>query len=320
MPIDEAREQERKNRRVVFTHDRWKRHRSVNRYARHLSTLNQSSITKDLSPAVFFLTSVAGAVTAVNEFTDFPDLLLPMSALGPTTGALSLLLVFRTNASYGRWWEARKIWGGLLNRSRDFVRQGLSWFKTEDSASKEQIVRYTMGFAIALKVHLRSDEDMRTELTGVLSEDELERAMEEVHVPNHILRMMSEVVWQADIGPVLSTEMSQNITFFEDVLGKCERILKTPIPLSYTRHTSRFLFMWLLLLPFALYQDCHWVSIPIEAFTAFFLLGIDDIGVQIKEPFSVLSCEGICGSVSGNTAALLEQDQRDRDLVEARSS
>ncbi|KAK3268900.1 hypothetical protein CYMTET_22623 [Cymbomonas tetramitiformis] len=152
LPIDEAREQERKNRRVVFDQDRWKRHRSVNRYARHISTLNQSSITKDLAPAVFFLTSVAGAVTAVNEFTDLPNLVLPLSALGPTTAALSLLLVFRTNSSYGRWWEARKIWGGLLNRSRDFVRQGLSWFKVEDTASKEQLVRYTMAFAVALKV------------------------------------------------------------------------------------------------------------------------------------------------------------------------
>ncbi|KAK3272804.1 hypothetical protein CYMTET_18919 [Cymbomonas tetramitiformis] len=165
------------------------------------------------------------------------------------------------------------------------------------------------------QVHLRGDEDMRTELVDILTKEELDAALAEVHVPNHILRVMSELVYRADLHPVLNTEMSDNITFFEDVLGKCERILKTPIPLSYTRHTSRFLCMWLALLPFALYKDCGWASVPIEAFTAFCLLGIEDIGVQIEEPFSVLSCEAICGSIQGNCTALLEQDERDREVI-----
>lgn len=312
---DIIREQSRKERRVVYTQDLWKRHRGVGRYNRHLSTLFDSSLA-NLWPPVAFLTGLAAAVNAINEYTEYTAQ-VPMSALGLTSGALSLLLVFRTNSSYGRWWEARKIWGGLLNRSRDFVRQGLTWFSVEDKALRAQLVRYTIGFAVALKVHLRGDEDMRTELTGIFTDEELEAALSEVHVPNHILRVMSELVYRADLHPMLNTEMSDNITFFEDVLGKCERILKTPIPLSYTRHTSRFLFLWLTVLPFALYKDCGWSSIPIEAFSAFCLLGIEDIGVQIEEPFSVLSCEGICGSVTANCTAMLEEDEKDRAMIKA---
>jgi predicted membrane chloride channel (bestrophin family) len=63
---------------------------------------------------------------------------------------------------------------------------------------------------------------------------------------------------------------------------------------------------WLLLLPLGIWDSCHWLSIPAEAFIALFLLGIEDIGVQIEEPFSILSCEAICGSVKGNTASIME--------------
>ncbi|KAK3253991.1 hypothetical protein CYMTET_36779, partial [Cymbomonas tetramitiformis] len=152
--IDVLKERSRKERRVVFTPDQWKRHRAVDRYNRHLSTLFDSSIF-DLIAPVLFVTGLAAGVNAINQFTDY-SVGLPMSALGLTTGSLSLLLVFRTNSAYDRWWEARKIWGGLLNRSRDFVRQGLTWFSVEDKALREQLVRYTIAFAFSLKVFPRS--------------------------------------------------------------------------------------------------------------------------------------------------------------------
>ncbi|KAK3244511.1 hypothetical protein CYMTET_45877 [Cymbomonas tetramitiformis] len=80
---------------------------------------------------------------------------------------------------------------------------------------------------------------------------------------------------------------------------------------------DRMQFLWLTILPFALYKDCGWSAVPIEAFSAFCLLGIEDIGVQIEEPFSVLSCEGICGSVTANCTAMLEEDEKDRALIKA---
>jgi len=236
-----TKEDFRSRRRNVFGADDWKRHRSTGRYLRHISTMFTSSVIKGLLPPVVFFAAVGAAVAYINTETDY-SIMLPMAPFNTTASALSLLLVFRTNASYGRWWEARKIWGGLLNRSRDFVRQGLTWFNPEDQALKEQLVRYMIAFAIALKVHLRpSEENMRAELEGTLNPDELELALSKVHVPNHLLRMMSQIIYEANMDPILTTQMDANITEFEDDLGKCERIFKTPIPLAYTRMTSRFL-------------------------------------------------------------------------------
>lgn len=310
-----TKEDFRSRRRNVFGADDWKRHRSTGRYLRHISTMFTSSVIKGLLPPVVFFAAVGAAVAYINTETDY-SIMLPMAPFNTTASALSLLLVFRTNASYGRWWEARKIWGGLLNRSRDFVRQSLTWFNPEDQALKEQLVRYMIAFAIALKVHLRpSEENMRAELEGTLNPDELELALSKVHVPNHLLRMMSQIIYEANMDPILTTQMDANITEFEDDLGKCERIFKTPIPLAYTRMTSRFLLLWLALLPLALWKDLGWVVVPAEAMIAFLLLGIEEIGVAIEEPFSIISCEGIVGSVTDNCKAMLETCKSDETVV-----
>ncbi|KAK3261384.1 hypothetical protein CYMTET_29705 [Cymbomonas tetramitiformis] len=160
-----------KLQRIVMTPDLWIRHRGPNRFWRHISTLPESSVLSNLFPAIAFFTGLSTVVwySTVSGSTDIPDLTLPKGSLGPVTAFLGLLLVFRTNQSYDRWWEARKIWGGMLNRTRDYAVQGLTWFDEKDLDLKKQHVRYTQAFALALKVHLRSDEDMKKELTGVLT-------------------------------------------------------------------------------------------------------------------------------------------------------
>lgn len=85
--------------------------------------------------------------------------------------------------------------------------------------------------------------------------------------------------------PIHQMQMSQNLTFFHDVLGGCERLLRAPIPVSYTRHTARFLFVWLTLLPFALYGSLGPWTIPTVIGIAAVLCGIEEIGVQCEEPF-----------------------------------
>ena len=181
--------------------------------------------------------------------------------------------------------------------------------------------------------------------------NELEAALCCAHVPNHLLRMLGAIVQAADLSPILTQSMNMNIvrallssppashtpaplralksltgmvwatraqTEFEDILGKSERILKTPIPLSYTRMTSRFLILWLALLPVALWGQLAWASVPTEAFIAFCFLGIEEIGVQIEEPFSILALEAICESVQGNCIAMIEGELRDDKLVNSR--
>merc|ERR1719409_1454958 len=93
-----------------------------------------------------------------------------------------------------------------------------------------------------------------------------------------------------------------------DDVGACERIFKTPIPLVYTRHTSRFVGTWLALLPLAIWGiDTSWnhlVTLPACALVVFFLLGIEELGLQIEEPFGILPMEAFC---DGSIGAALDE-------------
>ena len=96
---------------------------------------------------------------------------------------------------------------------------------------------------------------------------------------------MSQVIQSSKADPILQAAMSQNITAFQDVLGGCERLLRAPIPVSYTRHTARFLFVWLTVLPLALYGTCGPWTAPVVAAVSAVLCGIEEIGIQTEEPF-----------------------------------
>ena len=91
--------------------------------------------------------------------------------------------------------------------------------------------------------------------------------------------------------------MDKNLTQFHDNVGACERLFKTPIPVAYTRLTSRFLTLWHLALPFALWSTCGWLTIPVTAMTAAALFYIEEVGVLIEEPFWILPLTSISGGI-----------------------
>ena len=175
--------------------------------------------------------------------------------------------------------------------------QGLTYIPPEREDLRAMLVRWTPAFARALLCHLRKDGDFRAELSKTLLPHEVDQVLLATHRPNYVLQVLSEIVKEARAGAAPTMRMDDNITTFEDCLGGCERILKTPVPLSYTRHTSRFLMIWLTLLPFSLYGSAGVGTIPLSTIIAFLLLGIEEIGVSIEEPFSILALEAISDSV-----------------------
>ncbi|KIY95575.1 hypothetical protein MNEG_12386 [Monoraphidium neglectum] len=217
--------------------------------------------------------------------------------------------------SYGRWDEARKMWGLVLNRSRDIARQGLSYIPDDRQDLRDMLCRWTPAFSRSLMTHLRKGEDLREELKDILRPHELDSLLMSTHRPNYCLQVLSQVVKDANAGTAATIRMDDNITAFEDCLGGCERILKTPVPLSYTRHTSRFLIIWLTMLPFTLYGSCGFATVPLCCVIAFLLLGIEEIGVSIEEPFSILALQAICDSALNNVREL----QAQHDISKAKS-
>jgi hypothetical protein len=206
---------------------------------------------------MFVCMSVATAVTCVEKlylsngeyFTKIPckddplencwpySLQIPYQTVSVVGAALFFLVVFRTNASYDRWWEGRKKWGMIINRTRDFARQACSF--VDEHFLVDNMVRWTVAFAVCTKRHLRFERDL-DELEGKLKDEEIKRIQEAKHMPLYCLERLSQYCRQAlesPQSPIVSditfTAMDANLTQFEDELGACERILKTPFPCAH---------------------------------------------------------------------------------------
>lgn len=299
------------HRYTVYGHAEWNRHKSSWRHGRHISSIVSSGVIFALGPPVIACTLVAVLVSVINQMVRSALLpkwmpLLHVASLPFTLTApvLALLLVFRTNASYSRFDEARKAWGSNVNRTRDLTRQALTWIPISDAPKLHCLLRHIKAYSFCLKDHLIEDNTvLRGELTGILEPSELDCVMSCKHRPNHVLQVMSELISQCQISQWQEIAMDENITTFHDNVGSCERLFKTPIPLAYTRLTSRMLTFWHLALPFGLWNTCGWLTIPVSFMSAAALFYIEEVGVLIEEPFWILPLssisEGICSAVDG---------------------
>jgi len=201
---------------------------------------------------------------------------------------------------------------GIINRTRDINRQAGTWFPRTDGMTPEyraMMQRWTVALVRSLKVHLRGKGDTRMELESVLTPDELEGLLGSAHRPNYCMQVMSEIIKASNTDTIPASKMDENMSIFHDCVGACERILRTPIPVSYTRHTSRILILYLGLLPMALWSMCGWATVPVMIVMSFMMLGIEEIGVSIEEPFTMLSLDAMCGTIQATTKELVEMDQ-----------
>lgn len=309
-------EDARRDARTVYDFKAWEKHRSQTRLIERLLQLTESNVMKNIGNSVVWCSIVAGLVTAYMHAYDTHSLPEGFPSLAPnnacsafvsnTSVALSLLLVFRTNAGYGRWDEARKMWGLLINRTRDLMRQGETFFNEDDHESKAALARWTVAFTRLLRIHFQPEVTMEDQLANILKPNEIEMLQKAKHRPVKAIHALSHIILSADINPNYQIKMSENLTAFEDILGGCERLLRAPIPVSYTRHTARFLFTWLTTLPFALYPSCGPWTVPVVAGIAAVLCGIEEIGVQVEEPFGILPLDVICDRIQTDVMSTLE--------------
>jgi len=332
-------EESRQYRRTVYMHDEWVKHRSSERFIKNFETIGRSGVSQSLKTELSFVTGTAAFTVLANMLiTGYQDLSgvvheAPLAFLAKDLGsislpalpfsicmpALSLLLVFRTNTGYARWNEARTLWGGVINNCRNVVRQANTFFKDDPigESGKDRIAANTAAFAKALRNFLRGPDDdktLRSELYELASADlitaeQVEACMAAKNRPMFCISAMSANLREADLEPMDRARIDQTISTLVDLTGACERIFKSPVPLVYTRHTSRFLTAFLIFLPFGLWPVMggswnHWATVPASDVIAFFLLGIEEIGIQIEEPFSVLPLEAFC---NGAIAATMDE-------------
>jgi putative membrane protein len=205
--------------------------------------------------------------------------------------ALGLLLVFRTNASYDRYWEGRRLLGGFVNRSRDLARQAAAYIDgdgAEAQADRRAVARLLSVFYALLRQYLRKERDL-TALGCALSREE-EEALEPVAVRPTLAcvwltRVLAKSAREGRLSPERLHLMDGNVTQLVDIWGGAERIMKTPIPFAYAQHIKSFLMLFCFTAPFAMVEQMRWYTPIAAAVLAFGMFGIDEIGVEIEDPF-----------------------------------
>lgn len=225
---------------------------------------------------------------------------------------LSILLVFRTNTAYDRWWEGRKQWGALVNHCRNLAIMAHSTFPTEQKEQRHKMATYISNFCIALKEHLR--EGTKLEELIFVHEEELEVYQQKKHVPNYISNQIHTLVQEQRKKGIIDgydhLNFKPQLQALLDILGACERIKKTPIPFSYNVYLKVFISAYGLLLPLAMIPEFGYYAIPIVMFIFFAFIGIELMAEEIEDPFGLdcndLPTGDIAHNIKNNVFELLE--------------
>jgi len=199
------------------------------------------------------------------------------------TFVISLLLVFRTNTAYDRWWEGRKQWGMLVNSSRNFALKLGAMLSEEHD--RQYFRRLIPAYASILNKHLKDEE------TGKTLFDEFDLRIEEHHhhAPNQVARMMYQKVQELYATGKISGEqliiLNDQLQSFTDICGACERIKNTPIPFSYSTFIKKFIFFYIMSLPFGYVFSLGYYVIPVVVFIFYVLASLELIAEEIEDPF-----------------------------------
>jgi putative membrane protein len=201
--------------------------------------------------------------------------------------AISMLLVFRTNTAYDRWWEGRKLWGALVNNSRNLAVKLNSMLPEEDLADRQFFKQLIPMFATELKQHLQS-EYTRLELDEKMH-PEIPDFDATKHMPNQIAASLMNKVNLLYKNNTISGEqllvLNPELISFLDICGACERIKNTPIPYSYSSFLKKFIFIYVFTLPLGFVFTLGYIAIPIVVFIFYVLASLEVIAEEIEDPF-----------------------------------
>ncbi len=233
------------------------------------------------------------AVAALYVFGDWQWLSLDALPLGTLGSALTIFLAFRANAAYGRWWEARQLWGQLVNTSRALSRQALTALDVDDSnpqqvALRNDIVVHQIAFVHALRCHLRKQNPF-PELAGVLGREQTDALRGYGNVPNALTLRMAEQLQQArELGMLDSlrwSSLDNSLTTLANIQGSCERIKNTPLPRQFSSLPRALVDAYCWLVPLALVSGLGIFTPVASVLISFTLIAIDTASGAIEDPF-----------------------------------
>lgn len=203
--------------------------------------------------------------------------------------AISMLLVFRTNTAYDRWWEGRKLWGGLVNNSRNLALKLTVMLGEADIAERTFFRKLIPSFADALHNHLRSEKTRVALFAEDTHHPVLKNIDTEKHIPNQVILLIFKKVQQLYNDKKINGEqliiLNAELQSFTEICGACERIKNTPIPYSYSVFIKKFIFFYIMTLPFGYVFTLGYYVIPVVAFIFYVLASLELIAEEIEDPF-----------------------------------
>jgi len=283
----------------------------------------QGSITPKVMPFVLVFgliaSGICGVAWLVEKLFQVPVglVIAPFEFAGASLG---LLLVLRTNAGYDRWWEARKLWGGIVNQSRNLVISAMS-YGPANSEWREKVVKWAAVFPHVARLSLRGERPS-TEVVNLVGLENAEQIATAGHMPSFVALKLGDLLHEAcerlEMDRFAFIQVDRERALLIDHIGACERIVKTPLPRAYSIKIRRFIVMFLLMLPFALLHrlDGDWIVPFITMLVAYPLLSLDQIGVELENPFSTsnlshLPLDDISATIERNLLDVLKVKQAD---------
>jgi putative membrane protein len=198
---------------------------------------------------------------------------------------ISMILVFRTNTAYDRWWEGRKLWGQLVNTSRNMAIKVNAVLDDTQQTQRDFFMHMVPNFAFALKNHLRKkvalDEFTATHLlTGIQYKE---------HIPTHIAGIIYDKVTRLYTTNIIKNEQLLTLTVeaqqLMEICGACERISNSPIPFSYSSFIKKIIFFYIITMPWSYVKDTGYYIVPIVVFVFYVLANLELIAEEIEDPF-----------------------------------
>jgi ion channel-forming bestrophin family protein len=254
---------------------------------------------------------------------------LPFSIVAILGSALAIFLAFRNNTSYSRWWEARTIWGGIINSSRIFARQVIAnadnavhigkATEAQAAAYKTELVHRQIAFAHALRVQLRQQTEFQTML-HLLEEEEFKTVIQKQNPANYLLLLQGKRIKEGMMVEILGAfdniSLEPTLASFNHHQGSCERIKNTPLLRQYHFFTKLFLMVFMIVLPFSLIQDFSkmdmpFLMIPVSMLIAFVFGVMGKVGEVNEDPFenriTDLPLTAMCNTIERDLKEMLQE-------------
>lgn len=276
----------------------------------------RGSVLPRILPQLATVTAIAILVTVLHGELfrlKVPLTFVPFTLIGV---ALAVFLGFRNSASYDRYWEGRKLWGGVLGESRTLARQILTLPTTTDAALQRELVLTLAAIAHSLRHQLRQT-DAGDDLKRLLPPDLHARVRVARFAPNtlvlHLARQLQKLRQLHQLDPILAAEMEQPLARLTDAICGCERLSSTPLPYAYTVILHRTVYLYCFLLPFGLVDAIGWTTPIMVTFIAYTFFALEALSDELEEPFGTsandLPVEALCVMIETTLREMLGDEE-----------